>query len=167
MIVFNALYMLTAVLWSTCFFEFWKRKENKRAIEWGQMDFEEDEVMRPTFQGVRRRSPADDSMNDIWFSSNRRRFRQAIGYLISLVILCIVIGVVAAILYLRYWLMKKYSYDTTSLFYKSIPSICSTINAIQIVIFNMLYNNIALWLTKWENHRTQSEFESALISKTL
>lgn len=164
--VFNALYMLVAVLWSTMFFEFWKRKENKRAIEWGQTDFEEDEVVRPAFQGIRRRSPVDDSMNDLWFPPVKRRFRQGIGYLISIVILCIVIGTVAAILYLRYWLTEKYKDQSDTIFYKAIPSLCSTINAIQIVIFNMIYNKVALWLTKWENQRTQSEFEASLISKT-
>lgn len=98
--------MLVAVLWSTFFYEFWKRKENKRAIEWGQTDFEEDEIVRPTFVGTRRRSPVDDSLNDIYFHPQSRRFRQAIGYLISLLILCVVIGTVAAILYLRWYLRK-------------------------------------------------------------
>ena len=164
-IVFNALYMLVAVLWSTFFFEFWKRRENKRAIEWGQTDFEEDEIVRPTFVGIRRRSPVDDSLNDIYFHPQSRRFRQAIGYLISFLILCVVLGTVAAILYLRYYLRQVI--DPDSLFYKGIGSLCSTINAIQIIIFNMIYNKVALWLTKWENQRTQSDFESSLISKTL
>ena len=157
--------MLVAVLWSTFFFEFWKRKENKRAIEWGQLDFEEDEIVRPTFVGVRRRSPVDDSLNDIYFHPQSRRFRQFIGYMISLAILCVVLGTVAAILYLRWYLRQVI--DPASLFYKGIGSLCSTINAIQIIIFNMIYNKIALWLTKWENHRTHSDFEASLISKTL
>ena len=109
-------------------------------------------------------------MNDLWFNPVLRRFRQAVGYMISIVILIIVIAIVGAILYLRKYLTDRntpQNGEKPSLFYRGIPSLTATINAIQIVIFNMLYNKIALWLTKWENHRNQSDFESSLISKTL
>ncbi len=77
--------------------------------------------------------------------------------MISLAILCVVIAIVAGIFYLRYYLTENYKPEgdeAPSLFYKAIPSICSTINAIQIVVFNMIYNSVALILTKWENQRT-------------
>ena len=169
-IVSNAVYMLVAVLWSTFFYEYWKRKENRLSITWGQTDFEEDEVMRPTYYGTRRRSPEDDDMNEIYFPTSKRNCRRGVGYMISLIIVAIVIVIVFGIFYLRYWLTERYKPadgEKPSLFYKNISTICSTINAIQIIIFNTIYNKVALALTKWENHRTQSDFESSLISKTL
>ena len=169
-IVFNAFYMLIAVLWSTIFFEFWKRKENRLSIKWGQTDFEEDEVLRPAFFGTRRRSPVDDDPNELYFPTSKRNWRQAVGQFISLAILAVVIVIVVFIFILRAYLTRTYAPaegEDPSLFYRSIPSICSTINAIQIVVFNMIYNKVALALTKWENQRTQSDFESSLISKTL
>ena len=44
-----------------------------------------------------------------------------------------------------------------------IPSI---LNAIQIMVFNVIYSTIAYWLTNYENHKTQSSYEKALIMKT-
>lgn len=101
---------------------------------------------------MRRRSPVDDDMNDLWFNPASRRFRQAVGYMISLVILVIVIVIVGLILYLRKYLTDRNAPnpgEKPSMFFKGIPSLTATINAIQIVVFNMLYNKVALWLTKW------------------
>lgn len=44
-----------------------------------------------------------------------------------------------------------------------IPSI---INAIQIVIFNIIYSSLAYILTNYENHKTQTSYEQSLILKT-
>lgn len=38
-------------------------------------------------------------------------------------------------------------------------------HSIIILILNSVYSKIALALTKWENHRHESEFENALILK--
>jgi len=40
-------------------------------------------------------------------------------------------------------------------------------NAITIILLNTLYQQLALKLTEWENHRTQSDFDNALIFKII
>ena len=43
--------------------------------------------------------------------------------------------------------------------------VASVANAIQIAIFNVIYAYIATILNDWENHRTESEYEAALVAK--
>jgi anoctamin-10/anoctamin-7 len=44
--------------------------------------------------------------------------------------------------------------------------IASIANAVQIQVMNMIYGGIAIRLTEYENHRTDTMYEDALISKT-
>ena len=39
------------------------------------------------------------------------------------------------------------------------------LNAMLIMILNMIYRKVAKYLTNWENHRTQQDFEYSLIIK--
>ena len=41
----------------------------------------------------------------------------------------------------------------------------SILNALQIQILNFVYSKVAIWLTKRENHRTDTSYEDSLISK--
>ena len=43
----------------------------------------------------------------------------------------------------------------------------SSLNAIAIIILSKIYNGVAKVLTEWENHRTQTEYENALVTKYL
>ena len=45
-------YTAAMILWSTVFYEMWKWKEKLNAIEWGQLDFEEEEITRAQYKGV-------------------------------------------------------------------------------------------------------------------
>lgn len=44
-------------------------------------------------------------------------------------------------------------------------TVASSVNAIQITIFNIIYSYIATALTDRENHRTDTEYEDSMISK--
>jgi hypothetical protein len=43
--------------------------------------------------------------------------------------------------------------------------LASILSAVQVIFGNILYENLATNLTEWENHRTATEFEDALITK--
>jgi hypothetical protein len=45
------------------------------------------------------------------------------------------------------------------------PAVCAAMNSIQIVVFNRVYDRIAVYLNDWENYRTETEYEDALIVK--
>lgn len=44
--------------------------------------------------------------------------------------------------------------------------IASIANAVQIQVMNMIYGDVAIKLTNFENHRTDTEYEDSLIGKT-
>jgi anoctamin-10/anoctamin-7 len=67
---------------------------------------------------------------------------------------------VAAIYVFRFYLQSKNS----TLPYSSL--IASVLNTVQITIFNMIYQWVAVKLTNWENHRTDTLYEDSLIVKT-
>ncbi len=43
--------------------------------------------------------------------------------------------------------------------------VASVLNSVQIFVFNYLYNYVASALTLQENHRTDTEYEDALVAK--
>lgn len=129
---------------------------------WGQTDFEEDQVERTDFNGIWRRSPVDDK-REIYFSIFRRLMRILLTLLVTAFMIASVIGVIIGLFELRMYLFDKWK----GKWYENyIVPLVSTINAVQIVIFNMIFNFLAFLLTKFENHKTQTAFEKSLIMKT-
>ena len=131
----------------------------------GQLDFEDDEVVRPKFIGESRRSPVSDELNEKWYSPVKRRKKILIGFLVSFAMILAVVAITITIFYLRGYFLDKYS--ESYMFYSYIPAIATILITFQIIIFNILYEKLALFLTNYENHRTFTEYESSLISKTL
>lgn len=76
---------------------------------------------------------------------------------IVLSLIAVVIGVVASIYTLRFSLQSRLG-STASV-------IASILNTLEITLFNIVYSRIAVVLTDSENHRTDTQFEDALVSK--
>lgn len=149
------------VIWSAVFYEYWKRKEITYAVEWGQTDFEEDEVEKVTFRGIFRRSPVHDK-SEKYFSRFRRGIRVFISILITLLLIAIDIAIIVGLFRLRYYLYnqwKNYWYADYSI------TVVSVINAIVIFIFNYIFFYVSFVLTNFENFKTQTEFEKSIIIK--
>jgi anoctamin-10 len=158
----NTVFACFIVLWAAIFYEWWKQEEVKYSVVWGQTDFEEDQVERVDFSGVFRRSPVDDSREQ-YFSSWQRLLRILASTLVTLFMIGIVIGVIIALFELRQYLFEEWQGKWQEDY---IASLIATINAIQILIFNAIFNFIALTMTRFENHKTQTVFEQSLITKT-
>ena len=160
----NSIFGFMMVAWCALFFEAWKRREIHFSVSWGQTDFEEEEVERSEFKGLIRRSPVDD-LKERFFHSSDKLYRITITTLINLGMLAIIVGVIIGIIGLRILLYELWKNSSTFWVYMAliIPSI---VNSIQIMIFNVIYSNIAYHLTNYENHKTQTAYEKALIVKT-
>jgi hypothetical protein len=90
------------------------------------MDIKEEEIPRPQFFGDERRSPENDDMESIHFSTMQRKKFFAFGMLISVTLACIAISIVSSIILLRQNI-------TNDLIYYGIDlagPLCSTLNAI-------------------------------------
>ena len=158
----HAIFCLFLVCWATALYEYWKQQEAKYAILWGQTDFVEDQVERIDFHGTLRRSPIDDR-REIYFSSWSRMLRVLLSTCVTLFMIFIVLVLIVAMFALKEWMIEEFRGEFLENY---VSTIVSTLNAFQIFFFNQLYNYIAFWLTKFENHKTQTAFERSLITKT-
>jgi hypothetical protein len=143
-------------VWATLFLEFWKRREATLRADWGMTNFVQKEQARPEFDGERVRSPIDGSLIK-YFPWHRRIVRFLFSQTVIWGLIAIVLGLVVSIFFLRQILRKL---GTAGLILTSI------INAVQIQVLNIIYGLVADKLNNWENHRTQSDWENALIAKT-
>ncbi|CAG9311621.1 unnamed protein product [Blepharisma stoltei] len=159
---FNAIFCVYVSGWATTFLEIWRRKESALSVEWGQTDYEDDEVARPQFRGTLRRSPVNDDLEEVYYDPKRRIRYFVLAAVVTTFMVCVVLGMVASIMILRWELTDKLT--LSGLDYSG--TVCSTLNAFQIQCFNMIYGKIAIKLNNLENHRTQSEYENSLVIKT-
>jgi anoctamin-10/anoctamin-7 len=143
-------------VWATLFLEFWKRQEATLRADWGMTNFKQKEQPRPEFDGERVRSPVDGSLIK-YFPWYRRIARFFFSQTVIWGLIVIVLGLVVSIFILRREMRKL---GTRGLI------ITSVINAVQIQVLNFVYALVANQLNNWENHRTQSDWENALIAKT-
>ena len=145
-------------IWNVLMLEHWKRKENEQALEWGMVGFEDHEQDRPEWEPkFLPISPIDGSKQFKYFPSKTRTRRQYGSYTAVFIMMAASIGVVASIYIVRNVL--KHSIGD----YAQI--VASVGNAIQIFIFNFLYEKAALYLNDQENHQKDHDYEDSLISK--
>jgi hypothetical protein len=81
---------------------------------------------------------------------------------IILVLILVVIGVIVCIFVMRIILNRSPNKELAN----SSSIIASLVNAVQIQVLNALYFYAAVMLNDYENHRTDTQYEDALISKT-
>ncbi|GFN81556.1 anoctamin [Plakobranchus ocellatus] len=152
--------------WGTVFLELWKRQKATLAYEWDVDQFEANEPDRPQFYGTRVKSDPVTS-NEMWFYPFRR---QLMKYTTSLSVLCLMVGLVIAsvvgVIIYRVIMNVDYCPDISDNECLVLTTVISSIlNAVSILILGKVYDMLAIWLTNWENHRTQTRYDDALIMK--
>ncbi|CAM9259913.1 unnamed protein product, partial [Ectocarpus fasciculatus] len=145
------------VFWAIIMLEYWKRTEKVQALHWGTVGFELKEVDRPEFRGKLKKSVINGK-DTVYFPNRIREtyIAQSMAVIASMIML--VIGVVASIYNIRAEVALESGGQTAQI-------VASILNAAQIQIFNFLYTIVADALTERENHRTDTEFEDAMIQK--
>ncbi|CAH0478562.1 unnamed protein product [Peronospora belbahrii] len=156
------------VLWSSIFSESWKRKNGILDSLWGLSGLHESFRYRPQFRGTKSYHPVTDT-EEVTFESKAKRRR---AFVISVFIVTLMVGIVVIALFglfvLKHWINSTDDlgdhhivpeYRTTLTFGVTVA------NAIQILVLNMAYRNVARYLNDLENHRTDAEYESYLIIK--
>jgi hypothetical protein len=133
------------------------------AMKWGMVGFEENEECRPQFHGEQIPSPVDGELFE-YFPRNEYMKRFVISTTIVSGCVLVVLGVVTAIFILKIILTSTKSLVIGGTQIGGI--ITSIVNAVQIQVMNLIYGYIAIKLTNFENHRTETEYEDSLIAKT-
>lgn len=148
---FQIIMSVVMVLWAPLMLKFWKRKECMLALRWGTFDAEEDELERPEFVAPRKISPISGELIR-FFPPYKRAFRTMFSYLVVITFLSIVLGTLAGIYFLQLT-------GRIDIIFRSVMT------AVSIQLYNFMYNTVAVYLNNLENHRTDTEYEDALILK--
>uniref|UniRef100_A0A665X608 Anoctamin n=1 Tax=Echeneis naucrates TaxID=173247 RepID=A0A665X608_ECHNA len=142
----TVLFSVFMSFWAVTFLEYWKRKMVTLAHHWDCMDFhEEEERPRPEFAAMAptmEQNPVT-GVKEPYFSEKTRLSRMFTG---SMVIIMMVRHLIP--------------FDWT------IANISSSIvNLGLILLMGRVYTALAEQLTKWEMHRTQTQYDNAFIFK--
>ncbi|KAL1490361.1 hypothetical protein ABEB36_013072 [Hypothenemus hampei] len=153
------------VIWVTLFLELWKRKSNELAYKWGTIGMTSLDEPRPEFRGIM----GVDAVTGKVCLQAPRYITYLRMYLVSLpiVIVCMV---------LAYWLMlfsiwsedyvKLIEIEEGGMISKDyLIMVPSTVYSIIIPVISAYFKDLATYLTEWENHRTQSQFERHRVTK--
>lgn len=151
----TAFWAVFLVLWATFFTQHWPRSEKKLAHKWGVLDAEEEEPVRPQF-----RPDKSVMVNGIKFEYYEEEAR-SLKYVLSglVVMLCTAAAVAVYTLYLHASAQTVEKWGTAGMIGMSV------VNTLTVLIFTFLYRAVATRLTENENHRTQTEFDDALMTK--
>lgn len=151
------------LIWSTLFIETWKRKSAHQSYLWGTHDLDNNENPRVDFEGIPRISPITNKL-ELYSSKKKRTMKK---YFVSYPIVFISILVTIATMFIYYRIENKilalFTDDSYSHF--CITFLPSIVYSIVVMIYGMVYSSIAVALTNWENHRTDTSYESNLTVK--
>ncbi|KAF0688930.1 Aste57867_19534 [Aphanomyces stellatus] len=163
-------FSLFMCIWSTLFLETWKREQNVLAMKWGMSELNEEENTRPQFDGEPISSPIN-GVTTLYFPPSKKYQRVAMSWAVLLLLISVVFLLVAGIFRLRYlWTNDKSSSKIQlpgSLSHIPVGSLLASLaNVVQITIMGRIYYKTFYSFNEYENHETDSDYESSLILKT-
>jgi len=151
------IYCFLITLWASWFLETWMCKERNASLRWGMVGFESSEGERSDFKGTPINSWIDGSYPTKAFDRVNKRWRLQLSSSSLSLISCIVVGVFSATFFLKFWL-KMHNQTQYSVF-------ADIINALSIMVLDALYKKFAVYMTNFENHRTDTQYEDSIILK--
>ncbi|XP_043926264.1 anoctamin-7 [Protopterus annectens] len=167
--VFFSIFM---ALWAVLFLEYWKRTTATLAHNWDCSEFEEiEERPRPEFTAMAPmtiRNPITGA-EEPYFPKKSQVNRILTGCMVILFMISIVlIFLISVILYRA--IIGAIVFSASRGFLRAsaarIASLSgSVLNLIFIMTLSKVYTSLARVLTKWEMHRTQTQYEDAFIFK--
>ncbi|CAK6448411.1 unnamed protein product [Pipistrellus nathusii] len=165
-------FSVLVALWAVLFLECWKRKSAALAYRWGCFDYEDtEERPRPQFAA----SAPTTALNPItgeeepYFSPRSRTRRMlASSVLVLMMVAMVVICLMSIILYraIMAILVSRLNNTLLAAWASRIASLSgSVVNLFFILVLSKVYVALAHILTRWEMHRTQTQFEDAFTLK--
>ncbi|KAL7635519.1 UNVERIFIED_CONTAM: hypothetical protein RMT77_014588 [Armadillidium vulgare] len=163
-------YAVFVSFWAVTFLEYWKRKSASLAHHWDCLDFqEEEERPRPEFAAKaphHERNPVT-GVKEPYFPRIIRTKRVLAGVgIIFIMISLVIIFIVAVIIYRVLVSIPLFKNDSLRSQAQAISSLSGAlVNFVLIMCMGRVYEKLALRLTEWEMHKTQTEFEDNLTFK--
>jgi anoctamin-10/anoctamin-7 len=135
-------------------------------MKWGMVGMEENETPRPEF--ISDRSVTKDLPHPVtgslyyFYPPAEDRKRKCISFSVSGFFVMCVIAAVTGTFAARFQLMDLEQKGKV----QGAGIVAALINAIQIQVMGGIYSFVSLKLNKYENHKTETQYEDAIITKT-
>ncbi|XP_067890513.1 anoctamin-7-like [Heterodontus francisci] len=157
------LFGLFICLWGTIFLEWWKRKNAELVYEWDVENYETDELVRPEFYGTEPDPITGEP--EAFYSVSKQRLKLALSLSVGIIMVgCVFISVLAVVIY-KTWARFRVTTSNSFESFLLTTVVSSLLNALSISILGKAYQIIAVKMTDWENYRTQTDHNDALIMK--
>lgn len=157
---FIPVFCLFVSFWAQFMLEYWKRKEATKSQEWGMGEFEETETTRAEYFGEVQNSVVNGK-KEKYFSSEERTKRVLYS---GGIITCMILLVIACVS-LIFYLQVEFSISNNNFLRDYGNILVSVFSSIQIAVLGNYYNDLAVRLTDQENHKTDTDYDDALIAK--
>ncbi|KAF7266321.1 hypothetical protein GWI33_020349 [Rhynchophorus ferrugineus] len=147
------------IIWVTLFLELWKKKASELAFKWGTIEMTSLDEPRPGFRGIM----GIDAVTGKVCPQSPRYMTYIKMYACSfpIVVLCMLAG-----FYLMLWSLWSENYVKDIVGPDSYivcgPGIVYTVI---VYVISVYFRSLATYLTEWENHRTQSQFDRHRVTK--
>ena len=155
-------YSVYVGIWSTIFIESWHRRENELRFLWGTEKLSQIEQPRPSFEGELDTNPETGRQLIVVKSQTVQYLKVIASTLVSVAFILFTIASAVAAQMVRYvdpgdveGLLEKKKYELLS----------AALNLTIIGVYGAVFEALADYLTEWENHRTQSEYDNARVGK--
>ncbi|XP_038674776.1 anoctamin-7-like isoform X2 [Scyliorhinus canicula] len=156
---------LVICLWGTIFVEMWKRVNAKLVYEWDVENFENDEPARPEFYGTNVKKDPVTGEIEPYYPGTVRRTKMLLSLLVGALMVCWVFASLVGVVIYKTWARLKLSTSSPWESFLLTTVSGSLLNVVSIIILAKVYHRIAIKMTDWENHRTQTNYNDALILK--
>nr|XP_028586804.1 anoctamin-7 [Podarcis muralis]XP_028586805.1 anoctamin-7 [Podarcis muralis] len=159
-------------LWAVTFLEYWKRLNATLTYRWDCSDFEDiEERPRPQFTAMAPMTTTNPitGAEEPYFPTRSRFKRIMAGSMVIIMMIAVVVMFLISIILYRAIIAVVVAKSGKYLLVASASRIASltgsVVNLLFILILSKIYTSLALFLTKWEMHRTQTMFEDAFTFK--
>lgn len=160
----NYAYQLIVVFWSETFQNAWQQENTAINVKWGTTHLTSSEKVRPQFQGAGplQRSKIDNSKIAV-FPEETRRMYQANSYLVIALAQIANLSLIFGFFYAEYVIIADGILDESIYLTWGV----AIFHAFLLQYFAYIFPKFAQGLNDYENYRTDTEYENALIYKTL
>ncbi|XP_060682951.1 anoctamin-7-like [Hemiscyllium ocellatum] len=156
---------LIVCLWGTVFLEMWKRINAKLVYEWDVDNFENDEPPRPEFYGTNVKKDPVTTEFEPYYPGTLRRTKMLFSFFVGILMVCCVFASLIAVVIYKTWARLRITTSNSIESFLLTTVGASLLNVVSIIILGKVYHIIAVKMTDWENHRTQTNYNDALILK--
>ncbi|KAK2858946.1 hypothetical protein Q5P01_003566 [Channa striata] len=169
-------------IWVTLFLEFWKRYQAELEYEWDTVEFlEQEEPPRPEYEAkciYERKNSVTGVKEKMPYTKCGRCVRVSIGIGTVLFWILLIVASIVGVMVYRLAVFFAFSTSLRTQDLKQLEPIkeyvtpqmatsvtASLINFVVIMILNMLYERVAIWITDFELPRTKTDYENSLTLK--